>query len=79
MNKLFRSIRKLWLFATCDHRNRCVNIAFPDSTELTFCQTCGRLMHCMDDNDRTHNLHKKFPLLDYTKAERTKLLESNSC
>lgn len=74
MKKLFKSIRRLWLFAMCDHKNACVSMTFPDTTELVFCQSCGRLMSCMNDNDRTHNPHKKFPLLDYTKAERNKLL-----
>lgn len=71
---IFKAIRKLWLFARCDHRNLVRTIGFEDSTELAFCRGCGRLLWIMNDNDRTHNQHLKYPVLDFTKSERDYIL-----
>ncbi len=59
MRKFFKAIGKLWRFATCDHMNRTVALAFPDSTEICICQRCGRVLFVMDDGDRRHNPEKK--------------------
>lgn len=71
---MFKAIRRLWLFATCTHINKCVNLSFPSSDEFIFCQACGRLLYTMNDNDRRHNKHKRYPVLDYTKKERDLML-----
>ena len=54
---LLARLRYLWRFASCTHRNATKCLAFPDSTELVFCTACGRVLWCMDDGDRTHNMH----------------------
>jgi hypothetical protein len=53
--KFIRAIRKLWRLATCDHKNYCKSLLFPDSTELTICIHCGRALWMMDDGDRQNN------------------------
>lgn len=75
MTRLFKAFRRLWLFATCDHSNKCINLAFADSTELVFCRGCGRILHCTDEGSRRHNPHLKFPMLDYTHGERDNALK----
>lgn len=74
MKKILKAIRRLWIFATCDHRNTCINLAFPDSTELVFCRGCGRILHCTDEGSRRHNQHLKYPAMDYTRSERDVML-----
>lgn len=59
MKRFFAVLGILWRFATCNHQNCCKSLVFPDSTELTFCTHCGRVLWCMDDGDRTHNMHLK--------------------
>lgn len=61
---LFSAIKILWRFAICDHMNSCKTLVFPDTTELTFCTRCGRVLWCMDDGDCIHNMHLMQDRLD---------------
>lgn len=74
MWKLYKALRKLWLFATCNHFNFCRALEFSDSTHLTWCLRCGRLLEFSDKGTRRHNPHLNYPTLDYTKSERDELL-----
>lgn len=55
--RLLRAIRKLWMFATCDHKNFCRAIVFEDSTEINACTRCGRVLWITDEGSRRHNPH----------------------
>lgn len=74
MWKLFKAIRRLWLFAWCDHMNVTQCLAWEDSTELVFCRRCGRVLECSNEGERRHNPHLRYPTLDFTKAERAEML-----
>lgn len=56
---MIKAFKRLWVIATCSHVNRSVAIKFEDSTEISICQKCGRVLHVMDDSDRKHNQHKR--------------------
>ena len=74
IHKLWKAIRRLWLFATCDHFNATTILDLGDSTELVFCRVCGRILYCTNEGERRHNLHLLFPALDYTKPERDRCI-----
>lgn len=76
MWKLFKAIRKLYLFAACDHFGTVRSIVFDDSYELRFCRHCGRVLSWMCENDHTHNPHLLYPLLDFTQQERGLLVKA---
>lgn len=59
MKRLINATKRAWKWFTCDHINRCVDLAFENSTEMRICQGCGRVLWVMDDGDRTHNPHKR--------------------
>lgn len=76
MWRIYKAIRKLVLFAWCNHHNTSMTLAFPDSTELRFCRECGRIISCLDEGGRTHNPWMAYPTLDYTRREREQFLEA---
>lgn len=76
MKKLFLALRRLWLFATCDHHSAQINLAFEDTTELVFCRACGRILHCTDEGSRRHNPHLLLPRLDFTDDDRARRLQN---
>lgn len=55
--KLWKALRRLWRFATCTHINMGRSLIFEDTTELTFCRRCGRLLWFVDEGTRRHNPH----------------------
>lgn len=54
---VFRTIAKLWRFATCQHVNTCIKLRWDDSTEMCVCSYCGRTLWITDDGSRRHNPH----------------------
>ena len=54
---MFRAIRRLWRFATCDHWNTCRSIQFEDSTEINACTRCGQVLWIADEGTKHHNEH----------------------
>ncbi len=57
MRTVARAVRRLWRFATCDHRNMCASIAFENTIELNACTRCGRVLWITDEGSRRHNPH----------------------
>lgn len=51
------ALRRLYRWMTCTHVNMCKAIVFEDSTELTACTRCGRVLWIADEGDRRHNPH----------------------
>ncbi len=58
ITKWVKIIKRSWTMLTCEHLNSCVSVVV-GVIDITICQSCGRVLYVMDDNDRTHNMHKK--------------------
>jgi hypothetical protein len=54
---MIAALIRLWRMGRCTHRNACKSLAFDDSTELTWCTACGRLLEFTDEGTRRHNPH----------------------
>jgi hypothetical protein len=83
MYRIFKAIRRLWIFAFCDHHNLTTKLEFllPDAEfmgvdEIVFCRGCGRMLSFTSDSQRENNPHLLYPLMDYTRAERRKIIKS---
>jgi len=68
--RTLKAIRRLWLFATCEHySHRCaINRR---GNNYVWCSRCGRLLYCVRDGGG-----KLPPIseLDFTKRERARIL-----
>ncbi len=61
IEKMLKAIRRLWRFATCEHKgcsSHCVE--FKDTYKLVFCRACGRILSFTSEGERVHN-----PYWDY--------------
>lgn len=54
---MLNALKRLWLLATCDHRNRCMSMVFPDTTELRICRRCGLVIKWADEGTVKNNPH----------------------
>ena len=61
---MFKALRRLYRFATCNHINTCKELEFEDTTTLRFCTRCGRLIFFTNEGLRMHNPHKLVDQLD---------------
>lgn len=75
---VYKAVRRLAIFAFCDHVNRCVSLAFPDTTELRFCRNCGRVISCLDAGGRENNPWMQYPAIDFTDRERRRLMDADA-
>ena len=54
---MWSSIKLLWRLAMCRHRNTVRSIVFEDSTDLSACTRCGRVLWIADEGTKRHNPH----------------------
>ena len=62
MKRVREGIRRLWLIASCTHRNQCMAMVFEDTTELRICRSCGLVIKFADEGTVKNNPH-----LEWTK------------
>jgi len=58
---IIKAIKRLWLFATCNHWG-CSVVAwcFEDTTKIVICRKCGRILSFTTSGERKHNPHWDF-------------------
>ncbi len=57
MKRFLSAIRRLWLLATCTHRNMCMSIVWENTTDLTICRRCGLVVRLSNEHDDKYNPH----------------------
>lgn len=63
MKRLTEGLRRLYLIASCTHRNQCMAMVFEDTTELRVCRSCGLVVKFADEGTVHNNPH-----LEWTKV-----------